>query len=473
MNPTRTVIDRAHRRAASPSCAMPSASCTPPARPGDRPRRRPALGAAGRIGSATRSPSAATSRRDAALSAAGRRCASACSSRRSRSPAAPRRSAPTPHRDRPGRRGERLRQPVGDGPPLPAAGGHGLGRPERADARGLHDPRLPCPRDRADRARAARRGRHDPSSRAAGQGRDDARRARRRPDVLRARGRLVRAGGARARGPVAGAARTVRAPEETLRIAHRCGRRRGAPIEGRHYRLDEPITAPQPLSRPRPRLMVGGGGRADAAPRRPIRRRLQHPRARPGREPPLLERLRGDCEADRPGRSRRSRRRPWSRPTCGPDGSPRRRRAPRSAAQADEGIEHVDREHARASARPPAIRRRCGREIVPARCRRRLPHVDPARLLMRRAALLVLARAVALGARRARRLRAGGRRDDHATAAQDRSATFDEDLVVEIRATSRSGSRPATGSATGRVDPPEPTDPRASPPARPRNRAST
>jgi F420-dependent oxidoreductase-like protein len=32
------------------------------------------------------------------------------------------------------------------------------------------------------------------------------------------------------------------------------------PFEGRHYRLDETLCSPQPLSRPRPRLIVCGGG---------------------------------------------------------------------------------------------------------------------------------------------------------------------------------------------------------------------
>ncbi len=48
--------------------------------------------------------------------------------------------------------------------------------------------------------------------------------------------------------------------EETLRIAHAMWSDDRAPIDGRHFRLAEPITVPQPLSRPRPRIMVAGGG---------------------------------------------------------------------------------------------------------------------------------------------------------------------------------------------------------------------
>ncbi len=48
--------------------------------------------------------------------------------------------------------------------------------------------------------------------------------------------------------------------EETLQIAQRmfAGDRRS--FDGRRYRLAEPINVPAPLSRPRPRIMVGGNG---------------------------------------------------------------------------------------------------------------------------------------------------------------------------------------------------------------------
>ena len=85
--------------------------------------------------------------------------------------------------------------------------------------------------------------------------------------------------------------------EETLRIAHLMWSGEARPFEGRHYRLDEPITAPQPLSRPRPRLMVGGNG-----PRRTMRLVARYADAcnilvpDPGESRALLERLRGYCD---------------------------------------------------------------------------------------------------------------------------------------------------------------------------------
>src|SRR5262245_30205759 len=48
--------------------------------------------------------------------------------------------------------------------------------------------------------------------------------------------------------------------EETLRIARAMFAGDRSPFAGTHYRLDEPINVPLPLSAPRPRLMVGGNG---------------------------------------------------------------------------------------------------------------------------------------------------------------------------------------------------------------------
>ncbi len=48
--------------------------------------------------------------------------------------------------------------------------------------------------------------------------------------------------------------------EETLQLAHQMWRDDPAPFTGRHYQLAEPICHPQPLSKPRPPIMVGGGG---------------------------------------------------------------------------------------------------------------------------------------------------------------------------------------------------------------------
>jgi F420-dependent oxidoreductase-like protein len=48
--------------------------------------------------------------------------------------------------------------------------------------------------------------------------------------------------------------------EETLQIAHQMWSENDGPFDGKHYRLAETINAPQPLSRPHPPIMIGGGG---------------------------------------------------------------------------------------------------------------------------------------------------------------------------------------------------------------------
>jgi F420-dependent oxidoreductase-like protein len=48
--------------------------------------------------------------------------------------------------------------------------------------------------------------------------------------------------------------------EETLRIAKQMWSDDTSPYIGKHYQLAEPINHPQPLSRPHPPIMVGGGG---------------------------------------------------------------------------------------------------------------------------------------------------------------------------------------------------------------------
>ena len=48
--------------------------------------------------------------------------------------------------------------------------------------------------------------------------------------------------------------------EETLQIAHRMWSDETGPYEGEHYRLEEPMNNPPPVSGPRPPLMVGGMG---------------------------------------------------------------------------------------------------------------------------------------------------------------------------------------------------------------------
>ena len=48
--------------------------------------------------------------------------------------------------------------------------------------------------------------------------------------------------------------------EETLQIAKHLWSGNPAPFEGRHYHLAEPISSPQPLTRPHPPILIGGSG---------------------------------------------------------------------------------------------------------------------------------------------------------------------------------------------------------------------
>ncbi|MCA2214829.1 LLM class F420-dependent oxidoreductase [Jidongwangia harbinensis] len=48
--------------------------------------------------------------------------------------------------------------------------------------------------------------------------------------------------------------------EEALRICRQMFDGDETPFQGRHYRLDRPLNSPAPLSRPRPPILIGGGG---------------------------------------------------------------------------------------------------------------------------------------------------------------------------------------------------------------------
>jgi F420-dependent oxidoreductase-like protein len=48
--------------------------------------------------------------------------------------------------------------------------------------------------------------------------------------------------------------------EETLQIAGKMWAGDESPFEGKHYRLERPLNSPPALSRPHPKIMVGGGG---------------------------------------------------------------------------------------------------------------------------------------------------------------------------------------------------------------------
>jgi F420-dependent oxidoreductase-like protein len=48
--------------------------------------------------------------------------------------------------------------------------------------------------------------------------------------------------------------------EETLQICRQMFAGDETPYAGKHYRLDRPLNSPQPLSRPGPPILIGGGG---------------------------------------------------------------------------------------------------------------------------------------------------------------------------------------------------------------------
>ena len=48
--------------------------------------------------------------------------------------------------------------------------------------------------------------------------------------------------------------------EEALQICRQMFAGDDTPYEGKHYRLDRPLNSPAPLSRPRPPILIGGGG---------------------------------------------------------------------------------------------------------------------------------------------------------------------------------------------------------------------
>jgi F420-dependent oxidoreductase-like protein len=48
--------------------------------------------------------------------------------------------------------------------------------------------------------------------------------------------------------------------EEALQIAHQMWAGDRSPYNGRHYQLADPLNSPQPLTRPHPPILIGGGG---------------------------------------------------------------------------------------------------------------------------------------------------------------------------------------------------------------------
>ncbi len=86
--------------------------------------------------------------------------------------------------------------------------------------------------------------------------------------------------------------------EDTLRIAQAMWAGDRTPIEGRHHRLPEPISVPSPVSRPRPLILIAGGGE-----RRTLRLVAEYGDAcnilvpDPGESAHKLDVLRGHCDA--------------------------------------------------------------------------------------------------------------------------------------------------------------------------------
>ncbi|MDQ3870653.1 MAG: LLM class flavin-dependent oxidoreductase, partial [Chloroflexota bacterium] len=86
--------------------------------------------------------------------------------------------------------------------------------------------------------------------------------------------------------------------EETLQIVHHMWVGEPAPFEGRHYRLEEPLNNPQPVARPHPPILIGGGGE-----RRTLRLVAQYGDAcnilvpDPGQSRRKLEALKRHCDA--------------------------------------------------------------------------------------------------------------------------------------------------------------------------------
>ena len=81
------------------------------------------------------------------------------------------------------------------------------------------------------------------------------------------------------------------------RSACRCGAATRRPFEGQHYQLDRPLNSPQPLAKPHPPIMIGGGGEKKTL--RLVARYAQACNLFPG--PDLarkLDVLREHCEAE-------------------------------------------------------------------------------------------------------------------------------------------------------------------------------
>jgi F420-dependent oxidoreductase-like protein len=83
--------------------------------------------------------------------------------------------------------------------------------------------------------------------------------------------------------------------EETLQIARQMWSGDETPFKGRHYQLERPLNSPQSLSRPHPRIIIGGSGERKTL--RLVARYADACNLFPGDIPHKLAVLRGHCDA--------------------------------------------------------------------------------------------------------------------------------------------------------------------------------
>ena len=146
--------------------------------------------------------------------------------------------------------------------------------------------------------------------------------------------------------PFPPAGRALRAPRGgASRSACRCGATTTARTTGRHYQLAETLCSPAPVSSPRPRILIGGGGE-----RKTLRLVAQYADACNIFGGPTRSPTRSTCCAATATRSDATRTRSRSPPctaTSPPDATRRRRRARRRGARRSRRVDARHRRHRR------------------------------------------------------------------------------------------------------------------------------
>ncbi len=217
------------------------------------------------------------------------------------------RLADAAHRDRAGRGPGRRRPVHGDGPLVPDGDPR---RPAGADARGLHDARLPGRGHRAAAAEPAGHRRDLPAPR----------RCWPRPSPPSTCSRAAgRCSGSAPRGtsrehaglgvPFPSMSERFERLEETLQVVRQMWAGDAAPYAGKHYQLAEPVNVPPPVQQPAADHDRRQRGAEDAAAGRRVRRRLQHLRRSARRDPPQAGRATRPLRRRRAATTTRSRRR--------------------------------------------------------------------------------------------------------------------------------------------------------------------